>query len=227
MRVEGTFLGASARQSTVIGFRMPVRRYKGWRNVDLHHIIMAKVLAFAVLCFIPFVGGTKSSSSSADPVFQIPLDAKGDMKMYWTLDYSRNRVQFEIHVPLAPSQWFAVGFSDYGEMTNADLCVLWMDWKGGIYMQVGYNKYNYFVNCLFNLHLLNLTDNYGLSLSHLWAMTSLGEFFSGTRKGKVTFKIFIRIPFWYHETEENPGNLSQSDRKQNSSLEPSWSSSAD
>ena len=31
--------------------------------------------------------------------------------------------------------WIAIGFSDYGEPQNADLCVLWSDWKGEVSLE--------------------------------------------------------------------------------------------
>ena len=32
--------------------------------------------------------------------------------------------------------WVGIGFSNNGEPTNADLCVLWSDWKGEIKFEV-------------------------------------------------------------------------------------------
>ena len=34
------------------------------------------------------------------------------------------------------ADWVAVGFSDRGELTDADFCVFWVDWKGGAQVQV-------------------------------------------------------------------------------------------
>ena len=41
---------------------------------------------------------------------------------------------FSIYTFLA--DWVAVGFSDRGELTGADFCVFWVDWKGGAQVQV-------------------------------------------------------------------------------------------
>ena len=50
----------------------------------------------------------------------------------------QNRVDakffFSIYTFLA--DWVAVGFSDRGELTGADFCVFWVDWKGGAQVQV-------------------------------------------------------------------------------------------
>lgn len=32
--------------------------------------------------------------------------------------------------------WIGIGFSDYGDPRNADLCILWADWRGRLYLQV-------------------------------------------------------------------------------------------
>ena len=34
------------------------------------------------------------------------------------------------------ADWVAVGFSDRGELTDADFCVFWVDWKEGAQVQV-------------------------------------------------------------------------------------------
>ena len=33
------------------------------------------------------------------------------------------------------SDWIGIGFSDYGEPQNADLCILWSDWKGKLSLE--------------------------------------------------------------------------------------------
>ena len=35
----------------------------------------------------------------------------------------------EVRTLLGPEDWLAIGFSDYGELYNADFCVLWRDWR--------------------------------------------------------------------------------------------------
>ena len=37
--------------------------------------------------------------------------------------------------------WVAIGFSNNGSLTNADLCILWTDWKGETQLTVGYSRY--------------------------------------------------------------------------------------
>nr|AKL78855.1 tyramine beta hydroxylase [Chilo suppressalis] len=60
------------------------------------------------------------------------LDPKGELLLKWRVDYSIRRIQFEIVLSRkAPEfDWFALGFSDRGELKNSDVCLLWTDYKG-------------------------------------------------------------------------------------------------
>lgn len=42
----------------------------------------------------------------------------------------------EVHYIGVDNTWFAIGFSDYGELKPADYCVLWIDWHRQIQLQV-------------------------------------------------------------------------------------------
>jgi hypothetical protein len=75
-----------------------------------------------------------STASSSRP-FRIPLDANSTFS--WILDYPAGTVSIEVHTPGGRDHWVAVGFSDYGSLVRADLCVLWRDWRGRTHMQVG------------------------------------------------------------------------------------------
>ena len=37
---------------------------------------------------------------------------------------------FEFDLAFAISDWFAVGFSNNGSLSDADVCVFWTDWRG-------------------------------------------------------------------------------------------------
>ena len=75
------------------------------------------------------------AASSSRP-FRIPLDANSTFS--WILDYPAGTVSVEVHAPGGRDHWVAVGFSDYGSLVGADLCVLWRDWRGRAHMQVGF-----------------------------------------------------------------------------------------
>lgn len=42
----------------------------------------------------------------------------------------------EVHYIGVDNTWFAIGFSNYGELKPADYCVLWIDWHRQIQLQV-------------------------------------------------------------------------------------------
>jgi hypothetical protein len=61
-------------------------------------------------------------------VFELPLDPGAEYRLFWSLDYPSSLVRFELHIPkLLYTSWFAIGFSDYGQFTDADFCILWAD----------------------------------------------------------------------------------------------------
>ncbi|XP_050428659.1 dopamine beta-hydroxylase [Adelges cooleyi] len=63
-------------------------------------------------------------------VYTVPLDETGDTTLYWTVDRAAESVMFEAHVNVSsPFDWVALGFSDRGNHTDADYCLMWVDWK--------------------------------------------------------------------------------------------------
>ncbi|XP_021938401.1 dopamine beta-hydroxylase [Zootermopsis nevadensis] len=74
-----------------------------------------------------------STTTTAARVFRIPLDTNSTFS--WTLDYPARTVSIEVHSPAEKNHWVAVGFSDYGDLVGADLCVLWTDWRGRTHLQ--------------------------------------------------------------------------------------------
>lgn len=73
------------------------------------------------------------AAAAAGPrVYTAPLDDTGRTAVYWTVDYAYRSVKFEVHFATGGGQfdWLALGFSDRGNFTGADFCVMWVDWKG-------------------------------------------------------------------------------------------------
>ncbi|XP_060803307.1 tyramine beta-hydroxylase [Amyelois transitella] len=60
------------------------------------------------------------------------LDPNGELLLKWKVDYSLRKIQFELSLTekAPPFNWFAIGFSDRGGLENADVCLLWTDYKG-------------------------------------------------------------------------------------------------
>ena len=50
----------------------------------------------------------------------------GGLELSWTAE--EDNVELEVRSVLGAQDWLAIGFSDYGELNNADFCVLWRDW---------------------------------------------------------------------------------------------------
>jgi hypothetical protein len=73
-------------------------------------------------------------ATAAAQIFRIPLDTNSTFS--WTLDYPASTVSVEVHTTAGKDHWVAVGFSDYGALEGADLCVLWRDWRGHTHLQV-------------------------------------------------------------------------------------------
>jgi hypothetical protein len=84
-------------------------------------------------------------------VFSLKLGPQArDPTVYWQVDYGKQEVKFELSVPPAhdgggnkrrrshhggetdeaETDWIGFGFSDRGDLEGADLCVLWVDWRG-------------------------------------------------------------------------------------------------
>lgn len=77
------------------------------------------------------VAAASSSSVTGNRVYTAPLDDTGRTAVYWTIDYAVRSVKFEVHFAGSkPLDWLALGFSDRGNHTGADFCLMWVDWKG-------------------------------------------------------------------------------------------------
>ena len=50
--------------------------------------------------------------------------------------------------------WVGIGFSNNGEPTNADLCVLWSDWKGEIKFEVIFRLVASLLNICIGIYFL-------------------------------------------------------------------------
>jgi hypothetical protein len=75
-----------------------------------------------------------ATATATASIFRIPLDTNSTFS--WTLDYPAGTVTVEVHTTAGKDHWVAVGFSDYGALEGADLCVLWRDWRGHTHLQV-------------------------------------------------------------------------------------------
>ncbi|RWS14424.1 Dopamine beta-hydroxylase-like protein, partial [Dinothrombium tinctorium] len=91
--------------------------------------------------------------------FQTPLDPDDTIHMFWSVDYKAELLTMELRIARnEPKFWFAIGFSPYGEFTNADLCILWTDTSKKVHFDDVSTDENGFVNVddINNCQLINL-----------------------------------------------------------------------
>ena len=61
---------------------------------------------------------------------QLQMDPDDKIRIFWSLDYKKESATIEIRFKSDhPFDWVTIGFSDYGNTSNADLCLLWFDMK--------------------------------------------------------------------------------------------------
>ncbi|XP_042895000.1 dopamine beta-hydroxylase [Parasteatoda tepidariorum] len=102
--------------------------------------------------------------------FETPLDQDGKLYLYWIVDYDEETVTFEVRARASNHDWIGIGFSDRGEITNADLCILWTSKKRKNRFQDTYTDDGGYVaiddhnDC----HLLSLKRR-GLTTRYAWS----------------------------------------------------------
>ncbi|KAH0954644.1 hypothetical protein HN011_004179 [Eciton burchellii] len=71
---------------------------------------------------------------ASNTVHMIPLGSEATF--HWRVDLINELVVVEVHYMSNDSNdWFAIGFSDYGEQKPADYCILWPDWHRQVHLQ--------------------------------------------------------------------------------------------
>ena len=50
----------------------------------------------------------------------------------WRVDYSSMEAEMRVRARLGPRDWLGIGFSDYGAVQGADLCIVFKDWRGRV-----------------------------------------------------------------------------------------------
>lgn len=56
--------------------------------------------------------------------FRVPLDPRGELQLAWNVSYTNQEIYMELRVAVL-RHGVVLGMSDRGELTNADLLVLW------------------------------------------------------------------------------------------------------
>ena len=73
--------------------------------------------------------------------FQIELNDTIGLTLFWHTDFDSQLVKFHVqfenkNIEKYDFRWFAIGFSDYGELNQADLCFMWQDEQEKEHFQV-------------------------------------------------------------------------------------------
>lgn len=109
------------------------------RNLRLQDVTIMYFTALAALMVILVasyqaptnainVSSLKSNASSPLPPlpmpFRVPLDPRGELQLSWNISYTNLEIYMELRV-VKLRYGVVLGMSDRGELTNADLVVLW------------------------------------------------------------------------------------------------------
>ena len=87
----------------------------------------------------------ESDKSKEDDLrYDVSLDSKGKLHLFWDLDIVEERVTFRLEAQFQPQETLAFGFSDYGDPENADVIVYWRDALGRRHFQVNKMLHNLF-----------------------------------------------------------------------------------
>ena len=71
--------------------------------------------------------------------YRVALDTKGQFELLWDIDPPIEKIHFRLVADVKKSDVLAFGFSDYGETENADVVVMWTDYRGHHRFQVTFN----------------------------------------------------------------------------------------
>lgn len=112
---------------------------------SLHSMFSVSDDETSVSSFIQSDNLSNLSNTSPNPsnqTFHSQLDARGRVNLYWKIHYPEKYLLLEVRAQLHDlllRPFVAIGFSDYGNWTNADLCVLWLDKRRRMHFQVIFN----------------------------------------------------------------------------------------
>ena len=62
--------------------------------------------------------------------FDNSLQLGENITFSWRVSRDQGELEVSAEVELDSHSWVGLGFSDYGELAGADMCVLWRDWRG-------------------------------------------------------------------------------------------------
>ena len=70
----------------------------------------------------------KSTKTKPKPLrYDVTLDQSRHLHLYWDIDPVTSVITFRLKSKLKPEDFVGFGFSDYGEIENADVIMMWSD----------------------------------------------------------------------------------------------------
>ncbi|XP_076359948.1 tyramine beta hydroxylase [Tachypleus tridentatus] len=117
------------------------------------HLIFGIALAIAQFLFSMGLKEEMQVDTTPGSYFDVPLDHRDRFHLYWTINYVDKEVIMEVRAHLNTNDWIGVGFSDRGNISNADLCIFWVDRQGDSHFQdvwtdeAGYISVDYHDDC--------------------------------------------------------------------------------
>jgi len=91
-----------------------------------------------VLLVILNIGASLSRKFEGDLRYHAELDTKGKLRLFWDIDPPTETVTFRLEAKVNKNSVIGFGFSDYGEITNADMVMMWTDDAGKHHFQVNF-----------------------------------------------------------------------------------------
>ena len=98
-------------------------------------ILISLILIVSMnICSIVYVTPTEQFS-------QIELNDTIGLTLFWHTDFDAQQVKLSVefeneNIGQGCFRWLAIGFSDYGELSEADLCFMWCDKQEKQHFQV-------------------------------------------------------------------------------------------
>ncbi|XP_043470851.1 tyramine beta-hydroxylase [Leptopilina heterotoma] len=77
--------------------------------------------------------GFHVNENQKNHVYTVPLGSEASF--HWRVDLIDEKIIAEVHYVGEENSWFAIGFSNYGELKPADYCIIWMDWHRDVKIQ--------------------------------------------------------------------------------------------
>ena len=105
-------------------------------TVMVYRLIVTILLAEIAWSKQPHNAGKHANDGDHHFRYYVILNSDVNLTLHWDVNYVMRTVEFRVSADVARNQWLGVGFSDYGELIDADLAVFWTSSAGVHHFQV-------------------------------------------------------------------------------------------